>query len=239
MPRSEHLADMSTEGLREQRDACLRLIDVRYDRCSESVTEYHADYADRISDELDRRNNAQPTPNRTNPLTEEPMDTTHAAVFTAAAHTTTWKSTNIGPTTEISHNGYKWTIDLPAEGHGPARITGRHGYGGTEILDICATPEQTAPIVEAAVDALRPAAAARPAHRRQRWDATCPVYRLQRWDAFDEVWVDRGTFTGERGQLNADFAVGSERASDTGPLRMFKDGEVVFADDPATYGLDG
>src|SRR5690606_8182938 len=27
MPRSEHLADMSTEGLREQRDACLRLID--------------------------------------------------------------------------------------------------------------------------------------------------------------------------------------------------------------------
>lgn len=56
MPRSEHLADMSTEGLHEHRDACLRLIDVRYDRCSESVTEYHADYADRISDELDRRN---------------------------------------------------------------------------------------------------------------------------------------------------------------------------------------
>ncbi len=58
MPRSEHLADMSTEGLHEQRDACLRLIDVRYDRCSESVTEYHADYADRLSDEIDRRNAA-------------------------------------------------------------------------------------------------------------------------------------------------------------------------------------
>ena len=58
MPRSEHLADMSTEGLRDERDACLRLIDVRYDRCSESVTEYHADYADRLSDEIDRRNAA-------------------------------------------------------------------------------------------------------------------------------------------------------------------------------------
>ncbi len=57
MPRSEHLATMSTEGLHHERAACLRLIDPRYDRCSESVTEYHADLADRISDELDRRNN--------------------------------------------------------------------------------------------------------------------------------------------------------------------------------------
>ncbi len=57
MPRSEHLADMTTPGLLDEREACLRLIDIRYDRCSESVVEYHADYADRISDEIDRRNN--------------------------------------------------------------------------------------------------------------------------------------------------------------------------------------
>ena len=55
MPRSEHLADMTTLGLHEERNACLQLIDIRYDRCSPSVTEYHADYADRISDELDSR----------------------------------------------------------------------------------------------------------------------------------------------------------------------------------------
>lgn len=55
MPRTEHLADTSTAGLQHERAACLRLIDSRYDRCSESVTEYHADYADRISDEIDRR----------------------------------------------------------------------------------------------------------------------------------------------------------------------------------------
>lgn len=55
MPRSEHLADMSTDGLHEERDACLRLIDSNYYRCSASVTEYHADYADRVSDEIDGR----------------------------------------------------------------------------------------------------------------------------------------------------------------------------------------
>ena len=55
MPRSEHLADTTTQGLRDEREACLQLTDSR--RCSESVVEYHADYADRISDEIDRRNN--------------------------------------------------------------------------------------------------------------------------------------------------------------------------------------
>lgn len=57
MPRSEHLADMSTRGLQEEREACLQLTDSNFNRCSESVTEYHADYADRISDEIDRRTN--------------------------------------------------------------------------------------------------------------------------------------------------------------------------------------
>lgn len=58
MPRSEHLADMTTPGLNEEREACLHLIDIRYDRCSEPVVEYHADHADRISDEIDSRDNA-------------------------------------------------------------------------------------------------------------------------------------------------------------------------------------
>jgi hypothetical protein len=154
-----------------------------------------------------------------------------AAVFAAAAQATAWKSTNLGPRTEITHAGYTWTVQLPAEGHGVARIVGRDGYGGAEVLDIPATPGQTIGIVEAAVSALRPA------DDPQDSPATSPVYRLQRWDAFDEVWEDRGEFTGRRGRVNADFAVASERALDTGALRLFKDGELVFADDPATHGL--
>jgi hypothetical protein len=55
MPRSEHLAATSTEGLREQRAACLLLTTDGY-AGSDRVTEFHADYADRISDEIDRRN---------------------------------------------------------------------------------------------------------------------------------------------------------------------------------------
>jgi hypothetical protein len=57
MPQSKHLADTTTPGLHEKREACLHLIDVRYDRCSESVVEYHADVADRVSDEIDSRDN--------------------------------------------------------------------------------------------------------------------------------------------------------------------------------------
>lgn len=58
MPRSEHLTNTTTDGLRREREACLQLTNSNYDRCSESVTEFHADEADRISDEIDRRNNA-------------------------------------------------------------------------------------------------------------------------------------------------------------------------------------
>lgn len=56
MPRSEHLADMHTDSLRDEREACLQLTDASF--CSDRVIEFHADYADRISDEIDRRNNA-------------------------------------------------------------------------------------------------------------------------------------------------------------------------------------
>ena len=56
MPRSEHLADMTTPGLHDEREACLLLTTDDY-AGSDRVIEYHADYADRISDEIDRRNN--------------------------------------------------------------------------------------------------------------------------------------------------------------------------------------
>lgn len=57
MPRSENLAAMSTDGLRDEREACLLLTTDGY-AGSERVKEFHADYADRISDEIDGRNNA-------------------------------------------------------------------------------------------------------------------------------------------------------------------------------------
>lgn len=57
MARSENLATMSTDGLHDEREACLLLTTDDY-AGSERVIEFHADYADRISDELDRRNNA-------------------------------------------------------------------------------------------------------------------------------------------------------------------------------------
>jgi hypothetical protein len=58
MTRSEHLAGMSTPSLRDEREADLQLTNSHHYKCSDRVIEYHADRADRISDELDRRNNA-------------------------------------------------------------------------------------------------------------------------------------------------------------------------------------
>jgi hypothetical protein len=54
MPRSEDLTNMSTISLHEEREACLQLATADY--CSDRVQEFHADYADRISDEIDSRN---------------------------------------------------------------------------------------------------------------------------------------------------------------------------------------
>lgn len=87
-------------------------------------------------------------------------------VFALAATATHWTTTNLGPRTEITHDGYTWTVELPAAGHGNARIAGRDGYGGTELLDIPATPAQTIGIVEAAVSALRAPLADTP----RRWE---------------------------------------------------------------------
>jgi hypothetical protein len=56
MPRSEHLADTDTVSLHEEREACLKLTTDDY-AGTDRVKEVHADYADRISDEIDRRNN--------------------------------------------------------------------------------------------------------------------------------------------------------------------------------------
>jgi len=57
MPRSENLATMSTNGLHDEREACLLLTTDAY-AGSDRVKEFHADYADQISDEIDSRENA-------------------------------------------------------------------------------------------------------------------------------------------------------------------------------------
>lgn len=57
MPRSELLADMTTHELHDERKADLKLTTDHYP-CTDRVKEYHANRADRISDEIDRRNNA-------------------------------------------------------------------------------------------------------------------------------------------------------------------------------------
>jgi hypothetical protein len=81
--------------------------------------------------------------------------TTISAVFTAAATATSWKNTNLGPTTEVStEDGYRYTVRLP-KGSGKAFIAGRDGYGGGEFLDVEATWSQTLPIVEAVMAATR------------------------------------------------------------------------------------
>lgn len=66
--------------------------------------------------------------------------------------------------------------------------------------------------------------------------AAWPTFTLQRWDWMARDW-DAGRTYGpdERGEGNAYFAVSSERASETGPIRLLKDGVVVLADDPETY----
>lgn len=56
MTRSEILAAMTTDGLRYERKARLLMTTDAY-AVNERMKEYQADYADRISDELDSRNN--------------------------------------------------------------------------------------------------------------------------------------------------------------------------------------
>lgn len=156
------------------------------------------------------------------------MDTTLTdAVFAAAAQATRWTRTNLGPRTDVQHAGYAWTVQLPAEGTGVARIVGRDGFGGGEFLDVAATPAQTVGIVDAACAANRSAVNGN--------DASWPVFTLQRWDWDTEAWVTKAEYTSERGEGNAWFAVSSERASQTGPIRLLRDGAAVLADDPATY----
>lgn len=65
---------------------------------------------------------------------------------------------------------------------------------------------------------------------------TWPAFTLQRWNWTREAWETVSTYgPDERGEGNAYFAVSSERASQTGPIRLLKDGVQVVADDPATY----
>jgi hypothetical protein len=55
MTRSANLATLTTSGLHDEREASLLLTTDAY-TSTDSVIEFHADLADRISDELDSRN---------------------------------------------------------------------------------------------------------------------------------------------------------------------------------------
>jgi hypothetical protein len=69
--------------------------------------------------------------------------------------------------------------------------------------------------------------------------AVWPTFTLQRWNWSSRNWDDHATYGPDaRGEGNAYFAVSSERASDTGPIRLLKDGVAVLADDPATFYND-
>lgn len=66
-----------------------------------------------------------------------------------------------------------------------------------------------------------------------------PTFTLQRWNWSTSEWDTHGTYgPDERGEGNAYFAVSSQRASQTGPIRLLKDGTPVIADDPNTYYAD-
>ncbi|MFF1444150.1 hypothetical protein [Streptomyces sp. NPDC058295] len=79
-----------------------------------------------------------------------------------------------------------------------------------------------------------PGAEAQPAVEEQ-CTASWPTFTLQRWNWPTNAWKTHGTYGSERGEGNAYFAVASERASQTGPIRLLKDGVPVLADDPAAY----
>lgn len=65
--------------------------------------------------------------------------------------------------------------------------------------------------------------------------AVWPTFTLQRWDWTARAWETHGTYESERGEGNAYDAVDGERASQTGPIRLLRDGVVALADDPDTY----
>lgn len=66
-----------------------------------------------------------------------------------------------------------------------------------------------------------------------------PTFTLQRWNWDTRAWETHATYRPDaRGEGNAYDAVSSERASQTGPIRLLKDGAVVLADDPDTYYND-
>ncbi|MGW2213228.1 hypothetical protein, partial [Streptomyces sp. NPDC001781] len=81
----------------------------------------------------------------------------------------------------------------------------------------------------------RPAAPAR-SREEPAMANTWPIFTLQRWDWSTGTWKTRNTYGPDaRGEGNAYFAVSSERASQTGPIRLLKDGAAVVTDDPRTY----
>ncbi|MEV6565893.1 hypothetical protein [Streptomyces kronopolitis] len=87
----------------------------------------------------------------------------HEAVFGAAQRSTSWKHNSLGAVTEVTHAGHTWTVNLPPaqlddygrEAPVRARIIGRFGYGGSEVLNVDATWGQTVGLVDAVMAARR------------------------------------------------------------------------------------
>ncbi|GGQ49867.1 hypothetical protein GCM10010250_21810 [Streptomyces althioticus] len=80
---------------------------------------------------------------------------TTTAIFAKAAEATSWKRTNLGLTAKVAHDGFDWTVRLPAEGEGRAYISGSSGWGGGTAEYQEATWAETARIVDAAMAATR------------------------------------------------------------------------------------
>lgn len=64
-------------------------------------------------------------------------------------------------------------------------------------------------------------------------------YTLQRWNWDTEDWDTHRSYPDDgRGEGNAWDGVSTERALDTGPIRLRKGEEVLLADNPDTFYAD-
>ncbi|MFJ1552794.1 hypothetical protein [Streptomyces mirabilis] len=72
-----------------------------------------------------------------------------AAVFAAALISRAWKRTSRGLRTEVFHDGYSWTVDVPSSEQ--AEIVYRDGYGGWENVTAVADWTTTVGLVDAAL----------------------------------------------------------------------------------------
>lgn len=118
-------------------------------------------------------------------------------------------------------------MDGETSGHG-YRLMGPKYLGRSRNLRTVELDQRDADEIRAILDEVFPA---KPTQDGPTW----PVFTLQRWDWTSKSWETHGEYTSQRGEGNAYFAVSSQRASDTGPIRLLKDGVPVIDDDPDTY----